>query len=219
MLPLSNDETVIGLTAKLSLLYMFIFVAVIVFANPVWMKGQIAEEIQGFIKWSGDEAGEDVAGRAQMWYIKGIKETGIESTINNFIVFDIEEESNAGLRNMGGSFYYAIATSMETFWLMVYQSFFRLSVMLYWSGFLICVFGAALVDGLTQRNIKQYNFGWSSVNVFRMTTKVVVFVPFAFLTYLSIPVIPDYAHLVPPALMLILSIASYYMVSNMQKVF
>lgn len=220
MLPLSeNNETALSLTGKLSVVFMMVFVAILIFAEPDWMENQIQSELNDFVSMAGEESGEKVIARATNWYTLIFKDTGAESTINKTIGYDNNAETNEGIRDAGADFSRGIAKSLKTFWLMMYQSMFRLSVLSYWLVFFGAIVVASAVDGYIKRRIKQHNFGWTSVNVFRMSAKILVFCPFAILTYITFPIIPAEIQLLPIAILLVVAIAVHHLVSNTQKLF
>lgn len=220
MLPLDKGDRSLSLTSKLSLVYIVVFIGVIIFADPSWMRQQIRDEVASFQQWTGPEAGQQVTQKAQDWYYFLFKNSGIEALVNDFFAPDLSLiESNTGLVNAGNPIFSKLTTGVENFWLLMYQSVFRMAVLQYWMIFAVGLSLAAFCDGLVKRKIKQYTFGWSSVNVFRLSVKALVTAPFLIITYLSIPVVPSYAHFMPLIIFIGLGIAMHYMASNMQRVF
>lgn len=220
MFPLSDSsETAISLTGKLSALFLIIFILIVIFGEPKWMEEQIQVELNDIVNTIGEDTGMKIINRANDWYAIAFKETGIEKAINQTIGYDNLKEKNKGIRNMGKGLSNGLHKSLKTFWLMMYQSTVRLSVLAYWGVFLSAVIVASAIDGYNKRRVKQHNFGWTSVNVFRMSVKILVFLPFIIMTYLTFPVVPAYIQFFPVIILIVVAIAMNYLVSNMQKLF
>ena len=203
---------------KILLLFYILLFILIIFAPNTWMEGQIKSEISSFNAILGAHSGDDVFSRANNWWQSTVIKFDLEQKTYD-IVMPTSYEMKTGIGKAASPFFDGVANSLRNFWLMVYQSFYRASVMVFWIMFAFGLILAGITDGYYKRQIKRYNFGWSSANVFRISFRYLVLIPTVLGLYLSIPVIPDYIAYMPVLIYLGMAVALSYMVSNMNKVF
>jgi len=105
----------------------------------------------------------------------------------------------------------------STFKLVVFQTYYRMNIIGYWLILSIPILLVSIISANYIRRIKQYNFGWSSLNKFYMSAFVVWNVtPLLITLYLVVPIaISPYW---PMAIFLFVGWLIYSGVSNMQKI-
>lgn len=201
----------------LLLFYLFMFILLIAAPNS-WMEKQIQSEIKAFNNIIGDGPAIEIYNRTNSWWNSLVKKNQLEQKSFDVIMPERKELSN-GIGKAFRGFFEQAANTHRNFWLMVYQSMFRISVMWFWIMFAVGLIVAGVVDGFYKREIKRYTFGWTSANIFRISYKYLLMLFPIFGIYLSIPIIPDYVSFLPVILYVGMAIALSYMVANMNKVF
>ena len=62
---------------------------------------------------------------------------------------------------------------LDVFWLSIHQAYYRLAVMIVWLPYLLPLLIAALLDGLLQREIRKWQFTFSSPAAHQFATKAI----------------------------------------------
>lgn len=188
--------------------------AIIFTTSSGWLTQEIDEERMITRDVLGQETEEQIANQSLSWYQYTIVDTGLSDLLDFGTNFDEEQENGIKGADWIGDSGKRFA---ETFKLVMFQTYYRLNLILYWGMLLIPMFAVALLSGNYIRKIKQHTFGWASVNKFFAVTYIVwVVMPLIFTLYLVIPVsLNPYW---PFAIFLFFSWLIHVGMSNMQKI-
>lgn len=179
-------------------LHVVVFFVLVFIVDSAWLQAQTMDEARGFGVIVGDLAAVEVFDRSVVWYDTLITSNDYEARLRNFIFPpDGGSGSERAMRNMTGTIWTHVDIWLENFWVLVFQALYRVNVLGYWLLFTFPLVIAMFVDGLNVRAIKRHEFGWSSVNIFRMGAYMFSMAPSFLTLYLMLPIVPVFAHLVP----------------------
>lgn len=168
-----------------------IAIFLMVFVVPAIMPPSVARqrlELE-FVASQSVFGGERVAvivDRANGIYEGLIGGIGLDKLIASGYVKDKEVENTIGegVNKVGSSFTNAYLQSMA---LLIYGVFFRGSLMIQWLAYIGVFLFAAIVDGVTQRRIKNELIHMNAPIAFSVTFHIVIAIVFAPIAYLLLP--------------------------------
>ena len=108
---------------------------------------------------------------------------------------------------------------IENLKLIFYQTSYRLSVFLHWLMFGLPLFIVMALDGYYERRKKQYEFGVTSANYFRIWVKAGGLAFLIIDIYFIFPAAGIFGALLPPLMFFLLGLSIRYTISNISKIF
>jgi len=147
---------------------------------------------------------------ADIWYHKSLIETGfLDATYNYFGKYD--DDGVVDDRGLG----IVIDRRLDVFWLTLHLVYYRVGMLMIWLPYLLPMVLVASIDGLLQREIRKWQFSFSSPMAHRSAARLVFLIALAFVVipFLPFPT-PPFAM---PILMGLLAVAAWVNLANIQK--
>lgn len=173
-----------------------------------------ASESKAVAAFLGKETETRVKDMADNWYTASFIQTGLLKATYDFFINQWEgKEGDLKLDDRGLTA--LVDKRLDVFWLAVHQAYYRFAIMMAWLPYMLPLLIVATVDGLIQREIRKWQFAFSSpaahqiaVKIIYGTIAVVILSPF-----LPIAIPP----LTMPGLMGAAAVASWVSMANIQK--
>ena len=129
------------------------------------------KEVKSVETYLGKQAQEDVKAMADGWFVSCFVETGFLAATYDFFLNQWEQEGDLELDDRGLSKLFD--QRLDVFWLSLHLAYYRLATMTIWLPYLIPFLIAALADGLLQREIRKWQFSFSSPAAHNYATKAI----------------------------------------------
>jgi hypothetical protein len=121
----------------------------------------------------GEKTQVKVKKMADDWFVASFVKTGFMQATYDFLLNQWEQENDRfddrGLSKL-------VDRRLDVFWLSIHQAYYRFAVMAAWLPYLLPLLFASLVDGLLQREIRKWQFSFSSPAAHRAATKAIYLV-------------------------------------------
>lgn len=160
----------------------------------------------------GEMTAERIKESSDKWYRAAFVESGfLYATYNFFGQYDKDDGLNFDDRGLGR----LIDKRLDVFWLATYLATYRFSLLIVWLPYLFPIILAASVDGLLQREIRKWQFSFSSPMAHQSAARVIYgAVALAILApFLPVPTPP----LAAPVLLGVIAVALWVNFANIQK--
>lgn len=203
----------IGRIFLIAVIWVIEVTIILLFLNGDVLEAAIEKEQQYVLGYLGEETSKQLKHRTDLTYVTYIKASGVEESVYNFFI--PRKNSKTGLAEMSPWLFHWFEDRLDTFWWAVYQVLYKLNLFLSWMPYLLPVFLAAFIDGLTVREVKKVESGYSSplrYDYALISLYILLFIP---LIYLSTPIAIH--PLWVPLWGVILSVASIVFSSNIQQ--
>ena len=197
---------------KFILMISAVSIAYLVFImQPSGYRESLQSEINSFRTVAGPMESKVVLARAYSMYHWAFIETNVVPEMEKIVT----------PTNYVGQNYWQepVIRIVENVKLLFYQSCYRISVFISWFILGVPVMFALGADGYYKRKMKQYEFGVASANLFRIWVHTGLFAFFIIDVYFIFPAAGIFGVILPPAMFLILGLATRYALSNVSKVF
>lgn len=169
-------------------------------------------EAQSVERYLGDHSQNRIKDMADQWFRASFIHTGMMDATYDFLLNQWENDSvkidDRGLSKL-------IDSRLDVFWLSLHQAFYRTAVMVSWMPYLFPLMMAALIDGLLQREIRKWQFSFSSPAAHRVASRLIFWM---FALALISPFFPmALPPLAMPTMMGVCALALWVGAANIQK--
>lgn len=198
----------------LILLVETVFVTIVLSSETI-KKAAVAERVL-LVKTFGEEMAIEIVSQTDVTFREWFYDSGlINGSYAAFVPTQDEVINSKSLKDMGKPVFAVVKEKLQTFWTAVYYGTQRWTIMMMWVPYLIPFVIAVVVDGLSTRKKKQFNFEYASPVVFgAMSHTVLGLAVLPFLYFLvPFPVTP----LAAPIWIGAFSVALYSMISHTQQ--
>ena len=162
----------------------------------------------------GEESAAKIKKMADNWYVASFVKTGAMKATYDFLLNQWEgKEGDLQLDDRGLS--KLVDQRLDVFWLSVHQAYYRFAVMLSWLPYLFPFLFVSTIDGLLQREIRKWQFSFSSPAAHQAATKTIYYI---FAVVVLSPFVPiSLPPLAMPFLMGVCALSMWVSVANIQK--
>lgn len=173
-----------------------------------------AGESQSVATFLGQETETQIKQMADKWYTASFIKTGLLKATYEFFINQWEgKEGDLKLDDRGLSA--LVDKRLDVFWLAVHQAYYRFATMMMWLPYMLPLLIVATIDGLIQREIRKWQFAFSSPAAHQTAVKVIYGVLAVVILSPFLPI--SMSPLTMPALMGAAAVASWVSMSNIQK--
>ena len=171
-------------------------------------------EAQAVATYLGNETATNVKQLTDRWYVASFIETGLLKATYDFLLHQWEgKEHDLNFDDRGLS--KLVDKRLDVFWLAIHLAYYRFATMMIWLPYVIPLLLVSSIDGLVQREIRKWQFSYSSPAAHQAAARaifavVVVTVLSPFLPFALPPI-------AMPILMGIVAIALWVNMANIQK--
>lgn len=171
-------------------------------------------EAQSVASYLGQPTETQIKNMADNWFRVSFLSTGFMQATYNFLLNQWEgKEGDLQLDDRGLSV--LVDRRLDVFWLAMHYVYYRAATILVWIPYMLPVLFAAGIDGLLQREIRKWQFSFSSPAAHQAASKIL------FATGAVLVLIPFLPLALPPLAMPVLmggaSIAMWVHMANIQK--
>lgn len=195
----------IAMVGMLSLAYIMLIM------SPEDYRTTLQAEIDSFKELVGNDDAYKVIKRSGEMY----QYTFVDTKVVEKLEWLAQSEGLGGEKEL----IHPLIRIVENIKIMFYQSVYRMSVFMHWLALVFPLIFALGSDGYYKRKMKQYEFGISSANIYRIWIKAGIFAFFIIDVYFIFPASGYFGVLLPPLMFIILGISIRYALSNVSKVF
>lgn len=187
-----------------------------IFVNATWVSAQIEEERSFTLKRLGMDTTMQIVNASNDAYEYLFKKSGIAAGSYKLLIPSHEQRAaSMGLESLGMGAFEWLKGRIDTFWISIYHSLQRLFTLLQWFPYLLPLLVPAIIDGLTQREIKKVSYGYASPVKYHTAFHLLVALIFVPLLYLFFPI--AVTPLVVPVWAFVLAAVLLMLSANIQK--